>query len=91
MRVGEFRLDSIFLSPENNSDFKGKNMKKARIIPSRKAAQMLGQDSPGVLATWRWRGVGPPYLKISNRVYYEVEQIEKWIVKHRVKTQEWNL
>lgn len=27
---------------------------------------------------WRWRGVGPRYLKLGGRVAYRLEDIETW-------------
>ncbi len=32
--------------------------------------------SPRTLEQWRWRGVGPQYLKIGGRVIYRLEDIE---------------
>jgi predicted DNA-binding transcriptional regulator AlpA len=41
------------------------------------AAEKLGV-STGTLANWRWRGYGPPFLKIGRRVEYRVSDIEAW-------------
>jgi len=32
--------------------------------------------SPRTLEQWRWRGVGPQYLKLGGRVVYRLEDIE---------------
>jgi len=32
--------------------------------------------SPRTLEGWRWRGLGPPYLKIVGRVVYRLEDVE---------------
>lgn len=32
--------------------------------------------SPRTLEQWRWRGVGPRYLKLGGRVVYRLEDIE---------------
>lgn len=32
--------------------------------------------SPRTLEQWRWRGVGPRYLKLGGRVAYRLEDIE---------------
>ena len=34
--------------------------------------------SPRTLEQWRWRGVGPRYLKIGHRVIYPIEFIETY-------------
>ncbi|MCI4660339.1 MAG: helix-turn-helix domain-containing protein [Neomegalonema sp.] len=31
--------------------------------------------SPRTLEQWRWRGVGPKYLKLGGRVLYRVEDV----------------
>ena len=42
--------------------------------------QALGvQITQGTLTTWRSQGKGPSYKKIAARVYYEKEQLEKFI------------
>lgn len=32
--------------------------------------------SPRTLEQWRWRGIGPRYLKIGGRVVYRLDDIE---------------
>ena len=32
--------------------------------------------SPRTLEQWRWRGIGPRYLKLGGRVVYRLEDIE---------------
>ena len=32
--------------------------------------------SPRTLEQWRWRGVGPRYLKLGGRVVYRLEDVE---------------
>ncbi len=34
--------------------------------------------SPRTLEQWRWRGVGPRFLKIGGRVIYPVDEIEAY-------------
>ena len=41
--------------------------------------------SSGVLAQWRHRGAGPPYVKLSNRILYRGVDIIAWLQKHRVE------
>ena len=34
--------------------------------------------SPRTLERWRWKGEGPPYLKLGCRVVYRLEDVEKF-------------
>lgn len=34
--------------------------------------------SEQTLANWRWRGCGPPYLKINGAVRYDPEAVRAW-------------
>ncbi|MGG7565007.1 helix-turn-helix transcriptional regulator [Rhodovulum sp. DZ06] len=34
--------------------------------------------SPRTLEQWRWRGVGPRYLKIGGRVIYPLDEVEAY-------------
>ena len=40
------------------------------------------QLSPRTLEQWRWRGVGPRYLKIGGRVIYPLEFVEVYEAEH---------
>ncbi len=35
--------------------------------------------SEQTLANWRWRGCGPPYLKINGAVRYDPEAVRAWV------------
>ena len=35
------------------------------------------------LYQWRARGIGPPYYKIRNEIYYKIEDVEEWIDKQK--------
>jgi predicted DNA-binding transcriptional regulator AlpA len=41
-------------------------------------AQNLGK-SPAVLANWRYRGLGPKYIKIGRSVRYSAAAVEEWL------------
>jgi hypothetical protein len=56
-----------------------------RYLSSSKAAELL-DTSPGVLANLRCHGEGPPYIKFSRRILYDVHDLEEWIGRHKVKT-----
>lgn len=34
--------------------------------------------SEQTLANWRWRGCGPPYLKINGAIRYDPEVVREW-------------
>ncbi len=38
--------------------------------------------SPRTLEQWRWRGVGPRYLKIGARVIYPFDHVEDYETKN---------
>lgn len=44
---------------------------------SRETADFL-RLSEQTLANWRWRGCGPPYLKINGAVRYDPEAVRAW-------------
>jgi len=42
---------------------------------------------PVTLRQWRWRRVGPPYLKAGGRVLYDPELVYQWEQAHLVETE----
>lgn len=38
--------------------------------------------SERTLERWRWKGLGPSWLKIGGRVVYRLEDVEDFEVKH---------
>ena len=40
---------------------------------------------PGVLAQWRHRGVGPPYVKLSNRILYRGADLNQFLAERTVQ------
>ena len=36
------------------------------------------QLSPRTLERWRWKGEGPPFVKIGGRVVYRLEDVEAY-------------
>ena len=60
-----------------------------RYISERHVAAMLG-CAPRTLQRWRTEGKGPPSTKIGRKVYYELNELQKWMdreKKHRPMTQ----
>jgi predicted DNA-binding transcriptional regulator AlpA len=48
------------------------------LIDERAAAESLGL-TPRTLQHWRWRGDGPPFVRISSRcVRYRKSDLEAW-------------
>jgi hypothetical protein len=56
--------------------------KSSKRLSETAAAKRLGV-SRGTLANWRWRNVGPAYLKIGRRVEYLDDDIDAWEVAQR--------
>ncbi len=55
------------------------------LVTSTKTARVLG-ITPATLRKWRWRGVGPAFIKLSDdpggRVMYSPATIREWIEAH---------
>jgi len=51
---------------------------RARTISPDEAAQRLGWH-PRTLANARWRGSGPPYVKVGGRVRYRLTDLAAWL------------
>ncbi len=41
--------------------------------------------SPGVLAQWRHRRVGPPFIKLSNRILYRGDALNRWLEQNTIQ------
>lgn len=48
------------------------------------AERYCGKVSVKTLANWRSIGTGPAYRKIGSRVFYAIEDIEKWEVQRQI-------
>lgn len=46
-------------------------------------ADLLGL-TVGSLRQYRWRGQGPAYEKIGQRIWFRVADVEAWLDRHRV-------
>jgi predicted DNA-binding transcriptional regulator AlpA len=53
-----------------------------RYISERRVAAMLG-CAPRTLQRWRTEGKGPPSTKIGRKVYYEFNELQKWIDREK--------
>jgi predicted DNA-binding transcriptional regulator AlpA len=57
------------------------------ILRAEEVAQRLGV-SPKTLANWRWRGIGPAFVKFGEArgrgvIRYEAKDIEVWLASRR--------
>ena len=58
-----------------------------RLLTTKEMAEIL-RTSSGQIANLRMRGEGPPYLKFSRRVLYDVRDLEEWLDGHKQRTAE---
>lgn len=49
--------------------------------------ELLVIATPGTMAKWRCRGIGPPYIRFGGRILYIGRDLNEWLEKHRVNTQ----
>lgn len=53
------------------------------LTPKQVSAEYPALCLPQALADWRWRGVGPDYIKTgtgkSGRIFYRRSAIERWL------------
>lgn len=53
-------------------------------LPAKEASRYLRNTfniscAPGTLAKYRVQGVGPVYKKIGSSVFYDIEELNKWV------------
>ena len=49
-----------------------------KLLTPPELADLLGIPE-ATLAQWRYRHVGPPYVKVGRHIRYRVEDIEAWV------------
>jgi hypothetical protein len=47
-------------------------------LDTKEAAAYVGR-SPGTLANWRWKGIGPKYFGQHTGIRYRPEDLDAWI------------
>lgn len=57
------------------------------LLMPKEAAKLL-RVSEGTLRDWRYRRVGPPYIRVGQRPRYDVRDLERWLRDRRQETQE---
>jgi len=55
-----------------------------RLLGERRVAEMLG-CSPRTLQRWRKTGKGPPSTKIGRKVYYDLNDLQEWIDRGKIR------
>ena len=55
------------------------------LLRQEQVAEML-QMSPSTLEDWRWKRLGPPFIRVSRGcIRYEEEDIKQWLDTLRVR------
>ena len=54
------------------------------LLGQRRVAEMLGYN-PRTLQRWRTEGKGPPSTKIGRKVYYELNDLQEWIDRGKIR------
>jgi hypothetical protein len=44
----------------------------------------LRRRTPQALANERARGEGPPYIRDGNKILYPADELDRWLIAHRV-------
>ena len=66
-------------APEDNPTATGRETAGQSLISPNEAAQWLGVK-PEVLAQWRYRGIGPAFVRFNERsVRYRPTVIREWV------------
>ncbi|MGI8307186.1 helix-turn-helix transcriptional regulator [Saccharopolyspora hattusasensis] len=52
-------------------------------LPTEEAAHYMGL-SYSTLKKWRVTGDGPAYVRIGSRIVYLIEDLDTWLLAHRV-------
>jgi len=55
-----------------------------RLVGEHRVAEMLGRH-PRTLQRGRKTGKGPPYTKIGRKVYYELNDVQEWIDRGKIR------
>jgi len=49
-----------------------------RLMTRKELAGYLGLE-PNTLARWKWKGDGPPCIKIGRSVRYRQSEVDRWL------------
>jgi DNA-binding transcriptional MerR regulator len=56
-----------------------------RLLTPAEAAKLLGGISTDTLRDWRYRGVGPAYVRVGQQVRYDLRDLERYRDAQRVE------
>jgi hypothetical protein len=68
----------------SNPQFPASANASRRLFPPPAAAKVLNSTT-GTMAKWRCAAIGPAYIKIGGRVYYELSALDAFIDSCAVK------
>lgn len=57
----------------------------AQLIPDEDADPYIGVTKK-TRANWRVQGIGPKFVRISNRIFYHPDDITNWVNARRVQS-----
>lgn len=57
----------------------------AQLIPDEEADAYIGV-SKKTRANWRVKGLGPKFVRVSNRIFYHPDDIAEWVNARRVQS-----
>lgn len=52
-----------------------------RLVGERAAADRLGV-SARTLQTWRWKGGGPPFVRLGSAIRYDLATLDGWVASN---------
>lgn len=55
------------------------------ITPDQLVERWAGQITRDTLANWRSQTIGPPYVKVGNRILYPLDEVIKWEQQRMLK------
>lgn len=58
-----------------------------KLLKPSEAADLLA-TTPQVLGTWRWRGDGPPYVRVGRSIRYSRRMLDEWLEQRTVRPNE---
>jgi hypothetical protein len=62
------------------------HINRKKLKPEEVAA--IVEQTPKTLANWRWKGIGPSYVKLGNVIRYYADDVEEYVRAHYVQTEQ---
>lgn len=57
-----------------------------KLVDTKTLSKMFPIIKPQSWSSMRHRGVGPKFVKLGNRVFYDVDDVEAWIEGNKVSS-----